>query len=124
MRRFAIAGFVSCLSVLALACSASPEGFVEGGDDSAEETLGETQDALKNGGNMLGSVCRACGCSWVSRVVDNCTQFRCECPSVDKANCVVRAPGSVAASLDEVVVQPTTPVAPPIAAPIATTFAK
>lgn len=43
---------------------------------------------------LLGSICRACGCSWVARPgTDGCTTYRCECDSTEKANCVTKAPG-------------------------------
>ena len=119
MRRPFSAVLVSSLAVLALACSAPPDASEEG----AAESLGEAQEALQTSVNPsgLGSVCRACGCSWVSRVVDGCTQFRCECSTEAKAQCVVRAPGSAALSPGDVV-GPSRPS--PITAPVTTTFSK
>lgn len=115
MRRPVIAVLVSSLATLALACAVPPDAPEE---VAAAESVGETQEALQAvspGG--LGGVCRACGCSWVKRVVDGCTQFRCECSSEAKAWCVVRAPGSVALAPDDVVVSSPKDI---VAAPIGT----
>jgi hypothetical protein len=117
MRRPFLAVLVSSVAVLGLACSAPPDAP----EDGAAESLGETQEALQTAVNPsgLGGVCRACGCSWVSRVIDGCTQFRCECPSEAKAWCVVRAPSGVALSPGDVVVPSRTGA---IAAPVSATL--
>lgn len=92
MRRIVALALASSVAFLAVACAAPGEA------DPAEE-VGQTDQALANtsGDPLLGSVCRACGCSWVARTgSDGCTKYRCECDSTDKANCVIKAPGGSA----------------------------
>ena len=105
MRRAFFTGVVSCLAVFSVACSASTE--IPDESTAESETLGQSQDELKaTSGNMLGSICRACGCSYVSRVIDGCTVYRCECSSTKDAQCVVNAPGSATLSTGDVTVDP------------------
>lgn len=97
-----VALFVS-FAALAIACSAP----VDGANEETEEAVGQTQQEVKKADPLFGSVCRACGCSMVTRTIDGCQVTRCECNSTKDALCVVNAPGGVAA----VVVPPPPPAA-------------
>jgi hypothetical protein len=76
-----------------------------GDEQASEDGVAVSQEGLMASYDpLMGSICRACGCSWVSRPdpTTGCNTYRCECDSTDKAKCVVNAPGGVAA----IVVQP------------------
>lgn len=94
MRRVIIAA-VSMFSAVLMACTVAPESS-ENPSADGEESVGETQQALANSGNLTGSICRACGCSWESVVKDGCTTWRCVCETTVGRDCVLKAPGSSA----------------------------
>ena len=103
MRQSLGVALFSSFAALAVACSAP----VEGANEETEEVVGQSQAELKKADPLFGTVCRACGCSMVTRTIDGCQVTRCECNSTKDAECVVNAPGGVAA-----VVVP--PIQPPI----------
>lgn len=114
MRKFIGFGLVSGLALVAMACNAEV-----GPGEGEEEQVAQSQDELKAGTGLLGSVCRACGCSYVRRVIDGCSVYRCECSTEAQAKCVVNAPKGATSSLDPGTGGTTTtnPLEPVVASP-------
>ena len=90
--RFVSLAPASFAAVFAVAC-AVPSDPGETNEPAAENVEQTQQGLMNNGTGLLGSVCRACGCSWVARQIDGCTVYRCECDTQKQAECVINAPG-------------------------------